>query len=424
MAHSPSADTQDTVANTDDDDLTHVSISPGPSRQCQNGDVEHDGSTDSGNKKRDDEDPIEPRLLEPVTRFDGIRIQCFNNAVFWTDENGDLQKTDSLDLEIVIDNTANTAFLRLCGNIHVYSHKIFNKRPVYLYIRPETIESIRYHNVQNTRSLCFSLHSKPDLVTPKEPIRAKPRSKALLDAIVAISTMTDFTVRLNSSSTTPSHLLKKVASIFSPRPTWNTELGRLDGLYAGKGGQIVNASMAANTVASIVASTDASTDSEAQSPPPYPSASKKRKRDVPDIESDPSSAKSDMPPISVMLREMEKRIMNSIQQLGEKLGDVEPCRYGTEEREDVLAQVTQRCDDEFIDLRVESTDVFEEVKEKVERVLNQVDDDVKERVDEIEEELHERMKSMAEAAAEKYVKETLLNASWRMDGTMSLQRQT
>ena len=128
-----------------------------------------------------------------------------------------------------------------------------------------------------------------------------------------------------------------------------------------------------------------------------------------------------------MLSEMEQRIMDSIRQLGEKLVDVDPCRYDTEEREDILAEVTQRCDDEFIDLKVESNDVIEEVKEEVERVLNQVDDDAKERMEVIEDELDERMKSIAEAAAEaaaeKYVKETLLNASWRMDGTMSLQRQ-
>lgn len=155
--------------------------------------------------------------------------------------------------------------------------------------------------------------------------------------------------------------------------------------------------------------------------------SEKRKRDSPDIESDSSSTKSDMPSINVMLRKMEQRIMNSIQQLGQKLDDVDPCRYGTEEREDVMAEVTQRCDDEFIDLKVESADVFEEVKGDVERVLNQVDDDVKERIDVLEDELDERLRSYAkeaaEAAAEKYVKETLLNASWRMDGTMSIQRQ-
>ncbi|OTA08013.1 hypothetical protein A9Z42_0089510 [Trichoderma parareesei] len=135
-----------------------------------------------------------------------------------------------------------------------------------------------------------------------------------------------------------------------------------------------------------------------------------------------------MPPINVMLREMEKRILKSIQQLGNKLDNADPCRYDTEEREDFLAEVTQRCDDEYINLKVESTDVFEEVKEDVERVLNQVDDDVKERMEMMQDELDERVESIAQttavAAAEKYVKETLLNASWRIDGSMSLQRET
>ncbi|PTB66239.1 hypothetical protein BBK36DRAFT_1159286 [Trichoderma citrinoviride] len=420
MVHSPSAYTQDTVANTDDDALTQASFPPGPSRQSQHGDDEGDERSDLGSKKSDNvEQPTVPSSNEAATRTDEMKIHCSNNTVSWTDENGDLRNTDSLDLEIIIDNTANRAFLRLCGDVYIKSSKPPNRRAIYLYIRPEVIKFITYHNENNARSLCFSLQSKPDLITPKEPINAKPRSKALLDAIVAISTVTDFVVRLNSSDTTPSSLLKKVASIFSPRPTWNTELGNLSGLYAGKGGQIANAS--------TTASTPASSDLEAQSPPPYRSASKKRKRDIPDIESKPCSAKSDMPPINVMLSEMEQRIMDSIRQLGEKLVDVDPCRYDTEEREDILAEVTQRCDDEFIDLKVESNDVIEEVKEEVERVLNQVDDDAKERMEVIEDELDEKMKSIAEAAAEaaaeKYVKETLLNASWRMDGAMSLQRQ-
>ncbi|KAH0490705.1 hypothetical protein TgHK011_002162 [Trichoderma gracile] len=419
MAHSPSAYTEDTVANTDDDDLTQASLSPGPSRQLHDGDDEHAGSTDLGSKVIDDvEDPTEPDLIELAS--EDVKIHCFNNTVFWNDENGDPRETEPLDLEIDIDNRANTAFLRLCGDIYLYSRKSFNKRPVYLYIRPETVESIRYQNDHHTRLLCFSLRSKPDLVIPKEPINAKPRSKALLEAIAAISTTTDFAVRLNSSSTTPSNLLQKVATVFSPRPTWNAQLGDLDGLYAGEGGQFASAGIAASTESED----SAGVDSEAQSPPPYRSAAKKRKLDIPNCESGPSSAQSDMPPINVMLREMEQRIMNSIQQLGEKLDDADPCRYSTEERDDVLAAVTQRCDDEFIDIKVESTDVLEEVKEEVERVLNQVDDDVEERIEMMQDELDERIKSIAqstaEEAAEKYVKERLLNATWRMDGTMSL----
>ncbi|KAL6867038.1 hypothetical protein J3F83DRAFT_739771 [Trichoderma novae-zelandiae] len=387
-----------------------------PSRQPQHGDDTHCESSDLGDKKSGKaEESTVSSSGRPAAKPDEIKIYSSNNTVTWTDENGELRNTDSLDLEIIIDNTANTAFLRLCGDVYVKCSKPPNRRVVYLYIRPEIIGSITYRNDNKARSLCFSLELKPDLVTPKEPISAKPRSKALLDAIVAISTVTDFAVRLNSSSTTPSSLLKRVASIFSPRPIWNAELGNLSGLYAGKGGRIANASQAVSTVAR--------TDSEAQSPPPYRSASKKRKRDIPEIESSPSSAKSDMPPINVMLSEMENRIMNSIRQLSDKLVDVDPCRYGTEEREEILAEVTQRCDDEFIDLKIESSEVIEEVKEEVERVLNQVGDDAKERIDLIEDELDERVKSVAEAAAEKYVKDTLLNASWRMDGTMSLPRQ-
>lgn len=127
-----------------------------------------------------------------------------------------------------------------------------------------------------------------------------------------------------------------------------------------------------------------------------------------------------------MLSEMERRIINSIRQLGEKLLDVDTspsqCRYGTEEKEEILEEVTARCDDELTDLRVESTDLIEDVKDEVDRLLNQVDDDAKERIGLMENGLEEKMKNIAEEAAEKYVKDMLLNASWRVDGSMSLQR--
>jgi ElaB/YqjD/DUF883 family membrane-anchored ribosome-binding protein len=365
-----------------------------------------------------------PSSSKQTAEADEIKIHCSNTTVSWRDENDELHQTDHLDLGIDIDITANTAFLRLYGDIFIKCGKPPDRRAIYLYIRPEIIKSIIYQNENNVRSLCFSLEFNPDLVTPKDPIVAKPKSTALLSSIVALSKVTGFTVRLNSSSTTPATHLKKVASIFSPRPSWNAALGNLSRLYTGKGGQIANASTAA-----------ASTRVQTESPPPYiPTSSKervskKRRLDIPDVDdNNPSAKNSDMLPINTILSEMETRIMNSIRQLGEKLLDVDAgpshCRYGTEEREDILEEVSTRCDDELTDLRIQSTDVIEEVKDEVDRLLNQVDDDAKERIELLESGLEEKMKHIAEEAAEKYVKDTLLNASWRMDGTMSLQRQT
>lgn len=200
-----------------------------------------------------------------ITKADEIKVYCSNNTVTWSDENGEGQHTDLVDLEIHIDNSANTAFLRLYGDVFIKCSKPPNKRVIYLYIRPEIIKSITFQNDNNARSLYFSLDSNPDLVTPKDPINAKPKSKALLNSIVALAKVTSFAVRLNSSNTTPSTQLKKVASIFSPRPSWNAGLGNLSGLYAGRGGQIANASTAA-----------ASTHLQAADPPPYhiPASSK------------------------------------------------------------------------------------------------------------------------------------------------------
>ncbi|KAL7911343.1 hypothetical protein GGI35DRAFT_447200 [Trichoderma velutinum] len=430
MVNSPASYTQDTNVNTDHGELTQDSLPPGPERQSQHVDDNHDfDMSNEGKLNKSDsvEGPAIPNATIPssskqTAKADEIKIHCSKNTVTWRDENDEVHQTDHLDLEINIDITANTAFLRLYGDVFIKSSKPPNRRAIYLYIRPEIIKSITYQNENNVRSLCFSLELEPDLVTPKDPIVAKPKSKALLNSIVALSQVTNFTVRLNSSSTTPSVQLKKIASIFSPRPSWNAALGDLSGLYTGKGGQIANASIAA-----------ASTHVQAESPPPYiPTSSnervcKKRKLDIPQVDDSSSTKNSDMPPINAILNDMEKRIMNSIRQLGEKLLDVDAssnhCRYGTEEREEILEEVTTRCDDELTDLRIQSTDVIEDVKDEVDRLLNQVDDDAKERIELLESGLEEKMKYIAEEAAEKYVKDTLLNASWRMDGTMSLQRQ-
>lgn len=254
-----------------------------PSRQYQHGDDDDDeciGNTDLDNKEGYDvEDPTGPSSLQPATRSEVTKMYCSNTTVSWTDGNGDMQSTDSLDLDIAIDHTSNTAFLRLCGDIYIKCSNPSNRRVIYLYIRPEVINSVSFRTDNKARSLCFSLQRKPDLITPKEPINAKLRSQALLDAIMVISAVTNFTVRLNSSDTTPSKVLKKVAFIFSPRPTWNAELGNLDRLYDGSGGQIANAGIAVSTVSTVEASTEsedsARTDSEAQSPPAYRPASSK-----------------------------------------------------------------------------------------------------------------------------------------------------
>ncbi|UKZ77084.1 hypothetical protein TrVFT333_004802 [Trichoderma virens FT-333] len=398
MVPSPASYTQDTNVNTDHDELTQDSLPPGSGRQSQHVDDKRGfDMSDAGkiNKGDNVEGPPIPKETIPssskqTAEADEIKIHCSNTTVSWRDENDEVHQTDHLDLEIDIDITANTAFLRLYGDI---------------------IKSIIYQNENNLRSLCFSLEFNPDLVTPKDPIVAKPKSTALLSSIVALSKVTGFTVRLNSSSTTPSTHLKKVASIFSPRPSWNAALGNLSRLYTGKGGQIANASTAV-----------ASTRVQTESPPPYiPTSSKervskKRRLDIPDVgDNHPSAKNSDMPPINTILSEMETRIMNSIRQLGEKLFDVDAgpshCRYGTEEREEILEEVSTRCDDELTDLRIQSTDVIEEVKDEVDRLLNQVDDDAKERIELLESGLEEKMKHIAEEAAEKDKRKPLATAA-------------
>lgn len=92
------------------------------------------------------------------------------------------------------------------------------------------------------------------------------------------------------------------------------------------------------------------------------------------------------------------------------------CRYGTEERTEIIEVVDNRIDDCITDLRVESHDILQELKEEVDDTLERLDHEASDKMEQLENEIDENTTNLVK----QYLKEKLSNASLRVDGTVFL----
>jgi DNA anti-recombination protein RmuC len=92
------------------------------------------------------------------------------------------------------------------------------------------------------------------------------------------------------------------------------------------------------------------------------------------------------------------------------------CRYGTEERTEIIEVVDNRIDDCITDLKVESHDILQELKEEVDDTLERLDNEASDKMDQLENEIDENTTKLVK----QYLKEKLSNASLRVDGTVFL----
>jgi F0F1-type ATP synthase membrane subunit b/b' len=93
-----------------------------------------------------------------------------------------------------------------------------------------------------------------------------------------------------------------------------------------------------------------------------------------------------------------------------------PCRYGTEERTEILEEIDNRVDDCITDLKVESHDIIQELKDEIDETLERLDNETSDRVERLEGEVEENTTKIVE----KCLKKKLVNASLRVDGTIFL----
>ncbi|PTB48712.1 hypothetical protein M431DRAFT_99323 [Trichoderma harzianum CBS 226.95] len=436
-AASPSRDVND----DNDDESTQPFSSPGrPFATEQFGDKDelthYDNGDNNGNgisENDDGQEPVEPVAGDQNGEAFEVDMTYRNNLLTWQNPDGQMQRVEGLNLDLYLDTSTNTAIFKIYGYVLLKGSKSkSSKQAVYLFIHPETIQSITPQTehaaplsalIQSGpihHSLCFSLTAHPHLVVPKNLIlESRPKTKALLDSIQALATVTAFTVHLSNLDTVTSTqgILESVASTFSlshndNRPSTNTRRANLTTLYAGRGGEIVN-------VKNDVANTEACLPPYSEPAPSRSHHSNKRKRDFSDHDFERPSTTQDqilliLKNICTRLDSIEGRMVKLEDKVSEALDSTHS--RGEEERLELLEEVDHRIDDCITDMRIESQDIIEDLKDEVDATLERLDNEASERIERLETDIEENTTKVVE----KCLKRKLTNASLRIDGSVFL----
>ncbi|KAL6689829.1 hypothetical protein J3F84DRAFT_398808 [Trichoderma pleuroticola] len=420
--------------NDDDDESTQPFSSPGrpfateqfdDKDELTNDDNGNNGSGSGISKNDDGEDSSEPASNDQHGEAFEVDMTCRNNLLTWQNADGQMQRVEGLNLDLYLDTSTNTAIFKIYGYVLLKGSKTkSSKQAVYLFIHPESIRFIALQTGHDApfstlipsgskhHSLCFSLTAQPQLVVPKNRIlESRPKTRALLDSIQALATVTAFTVHLSNLDTVASthENLELIASTFSlsrddNRPSTNTRRANLTTLYAGRGGEIVNAK-----------NDDANTETCL---PPY----NKRKRDHSDLDTERPSTTQDhilliLNDICTRLDSIEGRMVKLEDKVSEALDTRQsPCRYGEEERLELLEEVENRVDDCITDMRIESQDIIQDLKDEVDGTLERLDSEANERIERLENDVEENTTKLVE----KCLRKKLRNASLRIDGSVFL----
>ncbi|KAM0515299.1 hypothetical protein ACHAPE_006256 [Trichoderma viride] len=251
-------------------------------------------------------------------------------------------------------------------------------------------------------------------------------------AMFKLHAVTKFIVHLDSSNAILSKadfdLLEKTFSGDRPEGRPRTDLPRSNPatLYAGHGGEIAEKNELMHT---------------AESPPPYagsaPNAQSSKKRRRADYSDEDSSG---VARVLVLLKDvvcrldniesriesrfddMENRVSGLEQYIKDNLRDVldngrSPCRYGTEERQEIFEEMNNQIDDYAMDLKWTYQDTINELEKESGRILTQVTEDLKEEVRQSSDDALDNF----DRTIDDRVKEKLKSATIRFDGTFGLE---
>ncbi|KAH6604192.1 hypothetical protein Trco_007638 [Trichoderma cornu-damae] len=201
------------------------------------------------------------------------------------------------------------------------------------------------------------------------------------------------------------------------RPSKDCRRANLATLYRGEGGEVIQVDKG---------------EPAAADPPPYTSAAADARPVSNGHDDEPSAGR--VLALLEGLNSFSKRIEARFDQMENRLDEMErrfddigccveqikdelsgalddgcrPCRYSTEEREDLVGEVRDQMDSCEMDLKAISKDTLEEVEKDANKAMT-----------EMREELDEKMKEFEETI-EEYVKSTLREASVRVQGNFVL----
>ncbi|KAL7786363.1 hypothetical protein V8C37DRAFT_392098 [Trichoderma ceciliae] len=399
------------------------------------------------------------------------------HRVTWKDPNGQAKQIydpkHDLKLDIYMNTLTNRAMFKLHSYINLKgSRRKSNKQSVYLFLYPDRIQAIATQKSPITRStasdtampnlsLHFSLTQKPDLIGPQGwPLASKGKTSTQLDLLQDLAIATKFTIHLASS-----HIIaprqndfELLAAVFSPintknRPFRDNKRGNLATLYAGNGGEVISANKA-------VVHNEAS-------PPLYTSVtlgprpvSNKRRRPDSDVDDDGLSVTHISPlapniytlfdDLTCLIKSRFDNLERSVEELKTRFDNLEQeakshfdnlersivevkdtieeldtshtlCRYDTEERDGIVQEVKEVCDDHDTAFKMASEDLFYDLEKDLGKECEQVIVQVRETCDEITNQYKDEVQEAQEDIhAIKTRLNALQNASVRFNGTMVL----
>ncbi|KAK4457303.1 hypothetical protein QBC42DRAFT_256446 [Cladorrhinum samala] len=319
--------------------------------------------------------------------------------VAWEDSNQQIQHTSDLQMDLHVDSSTNQAIFTLHGDTFLKgSSKPF---PLYLFVYPENIQSIEsspdtYPPILTTSGslpptafipLRFKLTEPPTFIVPKHPLVPKARSSQLLDTIKALACVQDFSIRFNKLNLVPEirSQLSSLPSVFSANELkTDKRRGALQMLYHGAGGEAVS-------LRDIIAATQGDTsikEAIEETLPKYTrdehsktSSGRKRQR-TSESSSPPPNDKHALLDFKIRLERLEKMVQESM--------DHTPCRYNTEEMDDLMGSIDNRIDDQLMGVHIE---LEEKVMEGTEELVAQKTEEAHEQLwDEKRDELIEEIR--------------------------------
>ncbi|KKP02896.1 hypothetical protein THAR02_05018 [Trichoderma harzianum] len=430
----------------DDDDPTQPFSSPigrdhipqGIDEAQANRDEDHDGVE---NKDDDvtlsDHSDCDTETIEP-------NISYQNNAVTWKDDTNQTQHADGIHLDIYLDILTNTSLFKLYCNIHHKGSKAKGqKHTIFLFIHPESVRAITLDSGRSAgpssskpsrQILSFSIAQQPSLIIPKGYVlESKQRSKGLLNAVLALANVTDFSIHLNSSNITiPKQTrLVSVARIFSlnsahNRPLTNKRCANLESLYGGRGGEVANLNRDVGK-APIQADLPPSYDE-----PQRGQVSNKRRRIDSDVMNDKSPTIHDdlFKSIRGHLDSIESRIcthidgmegrintrLDSIEDRLKQLEDKVSDALDVDRDQYILEEIGEQLDDCITGVKIESEELFKAIDDRADTTIERLEQEVNERIDQLAEEVKDSTAELVEES----LKKKLVNASLRIDGSVFL----
>ncbi|KAL6815063.1 hypothetical protein J3E69DRAFT_358908 [Trichoderma sp. SZMC 28015] len=403
-----------------------------------NRDEDHDGAEN----KDDDVTLSDPSDCDTETAEPNISYQ--NNAVTWKDDTNQIQHADGIHLDIYLDTLTNTSLFKLYCNIHHKGSKAKGqKHTIFLFIHPESVRAITLDSGRSAgpssskpsrQTLSFSIVQQPSLIIPKGYVlESKQRSKGLLNAVLALANVTDFSIHLNSSNITiPKQTrLESVARIFSlnfahNRPLTNKRCANLESLYGGRGGEVANLSRDVGK-APIQADLPPSYDE-----PQRGQISNKRRRIDSDVTNDKSPAIHDdlFKSIRSHLNGIESRIcshidgmegrintrLDSIEDRLKQLEDKVSDALDVDRDQYILEEIGEQLDDCITGVKIESEELFKAIDDRADMTIERLEQEVNERIDQLGEEVKDSTAELVEES----LKKKLVNASLRIDGSVFL----